>query len=66
MVNVVVNGEPKALRSEALPDALRELGYTGKHFAVAIDGVFVPRGRYDEVRLRDGVRLEALSPIQGG
>ena len=65
---IFVNGERRELEgsSLALDRTLVDLGFTGKHFAVAINGDFVPRHGYESCLLQGGERLEILSPMQGG
>lgn len=64
---IEVNGEKKELEnSRSLAEAVRDLGYEGARIAVARNDEFVPRGDYATVQLRDGDRLEIVSPMQGG
>ncbi len=66
MLSLTVNGESRTAQAVVLSEILRELGYEGRHFAVAVDGDFVPRSRYAAIQLGGGERLEVLSPLQGG
>ena len=67
MLQVQVNGKEVTLKqTRALDQALVELGYRDRHYAVAVNGDFVPRGRYDAYELRGGESIEILSPMQGG
>ena len=68
MLALKVNGEDRQLEQtgSVLSDVLNELGYQGRHFAVAINGDFVPRSQYDSRQLMGGEDLEVLSPMQGG
>lgn len=67
MILINVNGAPHNIPNEQpLPDTLEYLGFAGSHFAVAIDGEFVPRGQWQNVTLKGGEALEVLSPKQGG
>ena len=67
MLNLIVNGEPVTLREPCvLTQALREMGREDLHFAVAVDGTFVPRHAYATFPLKGGERLELLAPMQGG
>ena len=49
-------------------DAVLASGATGeaRGVAVAIDGEVVPRGRWDDVALADGARVEVVQAVQGG
>ena len=37
-----------------------------KSFAVAVNGEFVPKSRYDSVQLQHGDELDIVTPIGGG
>lgn len=50
----------------SLRQALEHLGYEPKAIAVALDGQFVPKHRYNTCVLHDQQQLEVLSPMQGG
>ena len=66
---VVLNGEPRELRDHArVRDAVVATGAAreGRGVAVALDGEVVPRGRWDDVPLEDGQRVEVVQAVQGG
>ena len=66
---VVLNGERRELRDQArVRDAVAAAGAPeeGRGVAVALDGEVVPRGRWDEVALEDGQRVEVVRAVQGG
>ena len=68
-MNVVLNGERRELEDGATVRAVvRAAGAPdeGRGVAVALDGEVVPRGRWDEVALRDGQRVEVVRAVQGG
>ena len=66
-MRLTVNGEAVELEGPCiLEEALLELGHEGRHFAVAVDGNFVPRGRYASLCLQGGEQVEVLKPMQGG
>jgi sulfur carrier protein len=65
----VLNGDPQVLTDGAcVRDAVVASGAPeeGRGVAVALDGEVVPRGRWDEVRLVDGQRVEVVRAVQGG
>ena len=67
MLHVCVNGDSKTLTdSGTLREALDQLGYQGKQFAVAVNGAFVPRHQHETYELQGGEALEVLAPMQGG
>ena len=49
-----------------LRDALATWDYSDGKVAVAINGEFVPRSRYDSVQLKDGDAVEVVAPVGGG
>jgi len=49
-----------------LSAALSELGINSPTIATAVNGSFVPRSERIDMALKDGDRLEVLSPMQGG
>ena len=65
-MQLCVNGETKDVSAQTLAEAVANLGYTGKQFAVAVDGAFVPRHQHESFALAGGERLEILAPMQGG
>ena len=67
MLQLTVNGEAQQLPAACkLSEALHSLGYEGPGFAVALNGGFIPRHRYDAVRITGGEDMEVLAPMQGG
>lgn len=66
LIRVRVNGETTESEQADLAGLLRELGYSGDTFAVAVNGDFVPRARYTQTRLRDGDSLDVVAPVVGG
>ncbi|TLU72571.1 sulfur carrier protein ThiS [Lichenicoccus roseus] len=65
-MRILVNGAPHEVASSTLDTVLVELGYTQPRLATALDGQFVPATRRPAQALRDGMRLEIVSPMQGG
>lgn len=67
-MNLTLNGEAHELApGSSIPDVLGILGFEdGRGVAVAVDGEVVPRSRWDEVTLADGMRVEVLRAVQGG
>jgi sulfur carrier protein len=66
-MNVVLNGAPRELPQDAtIADVLALLDAPDRGVAVAIDAEVVPRGEWDEVRLREGARVEVVQAVQGG
>ncbi|WP_428818630.1 sulfur carrier protein ThiS [Microbulbifer sp. MCCC 1A16149] len=66
-MQLLVNGETvTAKQGDTVAAILEQLGYSGETFAVACNGDFVPRGTYDEARLKPGDRLDIVAPVVGG
>lgn len=63
---LVVNGEPVQAGHATLSDLLVAHGFDGATVATAVNGDFVPAGERSARQLRDGDRIEVLSPRQGG
>lgn len=61
-----LNGEPVEVRATTLAELVEEQGYQPRAVATALDGVFVPLPCRAGTALRDGARIEVLSPMQGG
>ena len=67
MLEVKVNGTTQKLPQPLpLSQALEQWGYQGRHFAVAINGNFVPRSQHASVTLEGGEALDIVAPMQGG
>ena len=66
-MNVVLNGEPRELADGAtIADVLALLDAPDRGVAVAVDAEVVPRGEWEAVTLREGVRIEVVQAVQGG
>jgi sulfur carrier protein len=65
-MRIVLNGEPREVRSPRLAGALDELGFGGATVATAVNGSFVPAPSRGATELTEGDRLEVLAPRQGG
>ena len=65
---IFVNGEPRARAGATIAELLADLGIEARArgVAVAVDGEVVPRAEWDERRVNEGERVEALSAMQGG
>jgi sulfur carrier protein len=66
-IEVVVNGQPRAIASPITVAALlQELEIPLRGVAVEINGQIVPRARHGEQLLHSGDRLEIVSLVGGG
>ncbi|HIP27744.1 MAG TPA: sulfur carrier protein ThiS [Sulfurovum sp.] len=67
MIEVVVNGKRTEVSSELnVNEMIKELNYTQKGFALAINGTFVAISTYEDTMIRDNDSIEILAPVQGG
>lgn len=66
-MKISINGEIKELSVESLSvkELLEQMNY-GKGIAVALNETFVLKTKYEETDIKDGDRLDILSPVQGG
>lgn len=65
-MNVIVNGERRAVKASTLADLLTVLDYEGGWLATAVNGDLIHREARAETYLEEGDRVEILSPMQGG
>jgi len=67
MIEVIVNGKRTELSSVMnVHDVIKELQYTQKGFALALNGTFVSIATYDNTMIQDNDSIEILAPVQGG
>lgn len=68
MLSLTLNSQPITLSPNTLLDQLlaQYLKNIDLPFAVAINGVFVPRQQYSNTPLNQGDSIEVLSPNVGG
>lgn len=65
-MKLTVNGEAVELEAASLSDLLSKLDYEGDWLATAINGELVHREERSAHPLKEGDRIEILSPMQGG
>ena len=68
-MRVLVNGEARELPAgTSVASVVDSIPGTpdGRGLAVALDGAVVPRGRWRDVELSDGARVEIVVAVQGG
>lgn len=67
MIRVVANGRELELDEGAsVADLIRSRDLDPRHVVVELNGEPLERGRYEEVRLSDGDRLELVRAVAGG
>lgn len=65
-MNISVNGQRKTISIAKLKIALEELGYKHMKLATALNGEFISVDERNNTNLKEGDKLEVLSPQQGG
>lgn len=65
-MKITVNGITRKTLSVTLADLLAELGYGGAKVATAVNESFIAAALRPEQRLKDGDRVEIVTPRQGG
>lgn len=67
MIEITVNGEPRALAATTVGEALAALAQPpGRGLAVALNGALVTRARWDSTPVTAGDRLEIVRAVSGG
>lgn len=67
MNTLSLNGEPLHSDAATLQALLAERGYDqSAAFACALNHVFVPRHHWPQQALRDGDRIDVVTPVAGG
>ncbi|MFT8345459.1 sulfur carrier protein ThiS [Gluconobacter oxydans] len=65
-MRIELNGQNIETQVGTLADLLIEQGFESPCVATALNGDFIARTLRSETRLNDGVKVEVLSPMQGG
>lgn len=65
-MRIELNGARHETAATDLAALIEEQGFDAASVATALDGDFVPRAARGEIRLREGAKVEVLSPMQGG
>lgn len=65
-IGLMINGSPVAARARRLDMLLSEFSYEGDWLATAVNGELVRREERAVCALKEGDRIEILSPMQGG
>jgi thiamine biosynthesis protein ThiS len=65
-MRLIVNGEDHNIEAATLADVLTLLEYEGGWLATAVNGELVHREDRSGHGVREGDRIEVLTPLQGG
>jgi len=67
MIEISLNGEPtKVAANTNLAQLVAQFSNAEKPVAAAIDGDFVPRSEHRETQLKNGDKIDLVSPVGGG
>jgi sulfur carrier protein len=67
MIKVSLNNEQKLLPQQSnLHDAITLWQFINQKIAVAINGEFIPRASYSEYELKNGDKIDIVTPVGGG
>jgi len=66
-MKISLNGEIKEFDRDSMTiQELLEIIDYGKGIAIALNETFILKTKYQETTIKDGDRLDILSPVQGG
>ena len=65
-MKIIVNAVPHEVTDAMLSATLKELGFTSRAMATALNGRFIPNDARKTTALKEGDQLEVLAPMQGG
>jgi sulfur carrier protein len=65
-MKIILNGTATEIAEGTLAEAMIELGYIERLFATAVNGDFVRAASRNTCALKNGDRVEIVSPRQGG
>jgi sulfur carrier protein len=67
MIQITINGQSRQLSTAITCEQLiADMALTGKRIAIERNGEIVPKGRYSEMQLADGDKLEIVVAVGGG
>lgn len=66
IVEIIFNGEPRAITSTTVAALLSELGLSEKRLAVELNRVIVPKTNYTDTPVAAGDSVEIVTFVGGG
>ncbi|WP_440682457.1 sulfur carrier protein ThiS [Cysteiniphilum halobium] len=67
MIEIVLNGEKKQLKSQqSLQALLTDIGFASSYAAVAVNKSIIDYSAYDTTQIKQGDEIDILTPMQGG
>ncbi len=66
-MKVIINGAPRELPPvKTVAELIAAMAENVSHFAVAVNGSFIPRAEYGETAVRENDDVEIVAPFPGG
>lgn len=65
-ISISLNGETTQVVPQTLAALLEILGYEAASVATAVDQNFVAKTQREQLQLSDGMKVDIVSPMQGG
>lgn len=65
-MNIIINGESRALPAETLVALVEQLGMKSDRVAIELNREIVPRDQWAQTHLSEGDRLEIVHFVGGG
>ena len=66
-MTVLINGKKRVIDSNfGIIDIIQSFKVEKKYLAVGLNGEFVPKQLYSEIKLKEGDEIEVVSPHPGG
>jgi sulfur carrier protein len=66
-MTILINGKKRVIDSNfSIIDIVESFKVKKKYLAVGLNGEFVPKQLYSEIKLKEGDQIEIVSPHPGG
>lgn len=65
-MQIMLNGEQRALNVQTVFELITELGYVDKRIAVELNGEIVPKSQHANTAIANGDQLEIVVAVGGG
>jgi sulfur carrier protein len=66
IISISLNGETTQVAPQTLASLLETLGYEAASVATAVNQNFVAKTQREQLQLSDGMKVDVVSPMQGG
>jgi thiamine biosynthesis protein ThiS len=65
-MNLIINGEPRAVTADTLGALVEQLGIKADRVAIEVNRQIIPRNQWPQTALKDGDQLEVVHFVGGG